>query len=113
MYGVIVVPTTATMRSRIPEPDGIDGMTSAWPTAPQSGRARIAETTYAANASAVARKTLSTVRSLANRTRAQIATATSGTVTTLGTPKISSAAVAPENSATVLATFATSSTSIA
>ena len=59
------------------------------------------------------RKTRSTVRYDANRTRAQIASATIGTVSQRGTPKISRAAAAPENSATVLARLATSRTSIA
>ena len=44
MYGVIVVPTTATISRTIPGDGSIWGVTSARPTAPQSGLARIAET---------------------------------------------------------------------
>ncbi len=62
MYGVIVVPTTATISSRIAGDGSICGVTSARPTAPQSGRARIAAAMYDTNTSATPRKIRSTVR---------------------------------------------------
>ncbi len=62
MYGVIVVPTTATMRSRLAGARSSDGVTSARPTAPQSGSASTADTMYARNTTMTARNTRSTVR---------------------------------------------------
>ena len=62
MYGVIVVPTTATSSSSSAGARSSDGVTSARPTAPQSGSARTAETMYAPNTTITDRKTRSTVR---------------------------------------------------
>ena len=63
MYGVIVVPTTATISSRtLPDRPPRLGEIRAWPTWPQSGWARKAEKMYVTKTRAIARKTRSTVR---------------------------------------------------
>ena len=62
MYGVIVVPTTATIRSRIGALNVSDGVTNDRATAPQSGWARTAEAMYVTKMSETERNTRSTVR---------------------------------------------------
>ena len=62
MYGVIVVPTTATISSRMAGDRSSDGVTSARPTWPQSGSDSSADAMYAKNTTMTARKTRSTVR---------------------------------------------------
>src|SRR5215213_8996210 len=113
MYGVIVVPTTATISSRVAGSSDSDGVTRASATGRQSGVAMMAAIGYARNTSITRRKTRSTSRYGANSTRLQIAMATTGTVSHFGTPNRSSAAAAPARFAIVLAMFATSRTAIA
>ena len=62
MYGVIVVPTTATISRSSAGARSSEGVTSARPTAPQSGSARTADTMYAPKTTMTVRKTRSTVR---------------------------------------------------
>ena len=62
MYGVMVVPTTATISSRIGALNVTDGVTKDLATAPQSGWASTAEAMYVTKMSETDRNTRSTVR---------------------------------------------------
>ena len=114
MYGVIVVPTTATISSRI---DGAErqrrGHERAGDRPPvgvgEHGRRDVGRRRRARRTGRPARRSGRTRTARAPRSP----TATIGTTMIRGIPKISRAADAPANSATVLATLAMSRTTIA
>ncbi len=108
-----MVPTVATMSSRLFGAQLIVGVTSDRPTSPQLGPATKALTMYATKTTATERKTRSTTRKLAKTTRAQIPAATTGTTIQRGTLKISRAAAAPANSAAMFEPLAMSRTTMA
>src|ERR1700680_1149467 len=107
MYGVIVVPTSATartMKSWLARKCGHRVFVATWP---QSGLPRNTAIGYARNVTDSSKNTRSAYRYDPKITTDQIPTAARGTATYRETPKISNAAPIPANSDTTSPRFAT------
>ena len=112
MNGVIVVPTVATKRMMYVLLRWIFGSTTARPTEPQCGCARIAAIGYAKNTSVIATKTRSASLYEPRTTRSQMTAAAIGTEICGGTPASPSAAPTPTNSEMQIPRFANSTAQV-